>query len=161
VRVLSTAPSRGKHRRFGSFGRGVRGCRRRRLAASPDPVQCSDTFTELAAERTLVGKGLSSMFRWGWLVFGIVWGICLGDAARYSNKNYAAIKATMDGLGAGAPYGPLILLFAAVSLVLLALLLIVGLIALRRKPGFWSLMIGVMAGIGGSGAMQRIYQAIW
>jgi hypothetical protein len=101
------------------------------------------------------------MFRWGWLVFGIVWGICLGTAARYSNRNYGAIKATLDGLGAGAPYGPLILLFTAGSIVLLALLLIVGVFALRRKPGFWSLILGVMVGVGASGVGNRLSQAKW
>ncbi len=101
------------------------------------------------------------MFRWGWLVFGIVWGICLGAAARYSNQNYEAIKATLDGLGAGVPYGPPILLFTAGSVVLLVLLLIVGVVALRRKPGFWSLMLGVIVGVGASGVANRVFQANW
>ena len=101
------------------------------------------------------------MFRWGWLVFGIVWGICLGAAARYSNQNYAAIKATLDGLKTGAPYGPPILLFTAGSMVLLVLLLIVGVIALRRKPGFWSLMLGVFAGVSASGVLNRGLQSLW
>jgi hypothetical protein len=74
------------------------------------------------------------MLRWGWLVFGAAWGICLSVAARYSNQNYEAIKATLDGLENGAPYGPLILLFAAGSMALLVVVLIVGVIALRRKP---------------------------
>jgi len=101
------------------------------------------------------------MFRWGWLVFGLVWGICLGAAGRYSNRNYEAIKATLDGLGAGAQYGPLILLFTAGSIVLLVLLLLVGVVALRRKPGFWSLMLGVLVGVGASGAASRVSQAMW
>lgn len=46
------------------------------------------------------------------------WGICVGDGARYSNHNYQMIKATLDGAGAGAPYGPLILFFTAGSVVL-------------------------------------------
>ena len=101
------------------------------------------------------------MFRWGWLVLGIVWGACLGNGARYSNQNYQAIKATLDGVNAGAPHGPLILFFTAASVVVFALLLIIGLIALRRRRGFWSLVLGVMLGVGGSGIGHRAFQAIW
>jgi hypothetical protein len=101
------------------------------------------------------------MFRWGWLVFGIVWGICLGAAGRYSNQNYEAIKATLDGLKTGAPYGPLILLFTAGSVVLLVFLPVVGVIVLRQKPGFWSLMLGVIAGVSASGVVNRVLQATW
>ena len=90
----------------------------------------------------------------------MVWGLCLGNGARYSNQNYQAIKATLDGVNAGAPLGPLILLFTVGSVVLFVLLLIIGLIALRRRPGFWSLVLGVLVGVGGSGIVHRVYQAI-
>ncbi len=99
------------------------------------------------------------MLRWFWLIFGIVWGVCLGDAARYANANYEAIKATADGIDARAPYGPLILLFTVGSVLLLVLLLIVGVVALRRRRGFWSLMLGVLAGMGGSSVMAVISSA--
>jgi hypothetical protein len=79
--------------------------------------------------------------------------------ALYSNQNYQAIKATLDGAGAGAPYGPLIF-FSRGAVVLLILLLIIGLVALRRKPGFWSLMLGVIVGVGASGIMRKVFQAI-
>jgi hypothetical protein len=101
------------------------------------------------------------VFRWGWLFLGALWGVCLGDAARYSNQNYEAIKATLDGVNTGARLGPLILLFTVASVVIFILLLIIGLIALRRRPGFWSLVVGVFAGMGGSGVANRVYQAIW
>jgi hypothetical protein len=100
------------------------------------------------------------MFRWGWLLLGVVWGLCVANGARYSNQNYGAIKATLDGVNTGAPLGPLILLFTVTSVVIFVLLLIIGLIALRRKPGFWSLVVGVLLGMSGLGIFDRVHQAI-
>jgi hypothetical protein len=100
------------------------------------------------------------MFRWGWLFLGALWGLCLANGARYSNRNYQAIKATFDGVNTGAPLGPLIFLFTAASVVMFVLLLIIGLIALRRRPGFWSLVVGVLVGVSGLGIFDRVYLAI-
>ena len=45
--------------------------------------------------------------------------------------------------------------------VLVVTVLIVGVIALRRKPGFWSLMLGVFAGVSASGVLNTGLQALW
>ena len=91
------------------------------------------------------------MFRWGWLVLGAIWGAFIGNGARYANQNYQAIKDTLDGVNVGAPHGPLILSITVASIAAFVLLLIIGSIALRRRPGFWSLVLGVLGGVGASG----------
>lgn len=88
----------------------------------------------------------SSVARVFWLVLGVVWGLAVFTAIPFLNENYDAAKLEID---AGTDMGKAMLLlfaFTFISLALFALLLLVGLIFVRKKKGFWMLILGFLFG---------------
>lgn len=114
-------------------------------------------------------NGIRELLPWylsGWLLFGILWGVVLGDASRHANQNYDRIVGAMKQNDAfDTPYyvgfaidATMLALTMALAVFYLVYLLI-GLLFFARRRSFWLTAIGVLMGMGGAGAMHKFFVA--
>lgn len=81
-----------------------------------------------------------------WGLIGVVWGLAVFTFIPFIDENYDAMKVEID---AGSDVGKAMLglfAFAIISLLLYCLMFLIGLIFLRKKMGFWMLMLGFWFG---------------